>query len=469
MLKKLIAMTIVTTMILSSFCIIAQAEYGYSYGEEIVKKTAGNSNDNAVNQKAGDSVTNKTQTFASSEKGRGLYFLYNYDAQTDTYKRDDASATSMRGTNCFAMDSYYPRLMADFKTRAYRFYTSSHAGKYFFSQKKGVPTFQIKPNSGVNFNNTSTMSYMFDIKYNESTDIPQTVFKLLLSGVGYNVLGIDTDGYITSGQLSYNTAKIGKIEKGKEYTFVIVMETYENSETAGTYDIYKKIYVKDNSNENAKFENIYCTLVKTAETLSHYKFQEFDVEFYPYTYEQLNNADFYKKLTTDKGDEYNYYVGGYNTSDTSLQPSSAIDWKYQLKNVDFYVDDIIVAAGNVCSEKVTSVTDSENINFFVSSTVNTANIPTNQMITVAAQATTNTTLTGGKLVLATYDKFGELQGVKIKDLSIVKDSISETVEKIERVNQIDSKLNVMLLKDMTTLIPLGTLTSFVQPEIYVAK
>jgi len=71
--------------------------------------------------------------------------------------------------------------------------------------------------------------------------------------------------------------------------------------------------------------------------------------------------------------------------------------------------------------------------------------------------------------LATYDKTGELKGLKIKDLSIVNGSISETIEKIERVYQIGSELKVMLIDDIGTITPLGKSTSFIQPEIYEAE
>lgn len=178
MLKKLIAMTIVTTMLLSSFCIIAQADYGYNWGDVIAKKIGGNSTDNGVNQNAGDDVSYKNHRFLGAEAVRDLYFLYNYDEATDKYIRDDADNTGKADAPYFALDDYYPRIMSNFKTKTFGFKTTGHQGKYFFTQKNGIPTLYLSKKSNVTLNTSPTMTYEFSIKYAEGTDIPLTQFKI---------------------------------------------------------------------------------------------------------------------------------------------------------------------------------------------------------------------------------------------------------------------------------------------------
>ena len=467
MLKKLIAMTIVTTMLLSSFCIIAQADYGYNWGDVIAKKIGGNSTDNSINQNAGDSVSNKNHRFLGAEAVRDLYFLYNYDESTGNYIRDDAGNSTKADAPYFALDDYYPRIMSNFKTKTFGFKTTGHQGKYFFTKQKGIPTLYLSKKSNVTLNTSSTMTYEFSIKYAQGTEIPLTQFKIYTkSGAAVNFMRINTDGRVTTGSLSYTTAEVAKLEAGKEYNFAFVVQMRKNETDPTKYDAYKTIYLKEN-NGTDEYKKIYWSSIDTRD--SSCSFERIDMEFFPYVDEQITDSNFYTKLTSAVSTDFNNYKKVYNAQTYAAPSADTIKYKYQLKNVDFYIDNFTVYAGDIGAQEAVSSTDGENLKFFVSSSVNTINIPSNQYITVAAQASNDATVTGGKLVVATYDKAGELKGIKTKDLSITKGSISETFEKIERVNQIDSKIKVMFVDDMGTLIPLASSASFVQPTIYQAQ
>lgn len=424
MLKKLIAMTIVTTMLLSSFCIIAQAEYGYNWGEQIAKKTYSSTNNDKT---TGDEVTSKNAYLRGSyvENGAAKYNLYN-------------GTTQLTGAEDFIRfnQAYSYGTFVDMKNNMFKIDTRDRAGKSFYSKStdmRGSLEIVARDNIFPANKLSTTMTYTVDVTYTDG--FADTLFVIGGNSTtapmkrNLNVLKINSNGKLMSGGNSF-TEEIGELNLNTDYKIGIVMKFIPTT-TSGKYTFEKTIYVNDSKIKSYKHN---------AEVDFRGTFYRFDIDYIPWTSEPFTNSE-------ALGDADFWY---YNSTTTSGAPKN-ITTKYTIIPACTIFNNFTVSAGDLYAQNQPSLSNADS-DFYITSNVR----ENTNYVTVAAQTAADDATANGTIVLATYNTSGELESIKTAPLTLTQGAITEQDIDISTANADETKL--FIINSTSAMTPLAQST-----------
>ncbi len=449
MLKKLIAMTIVTTMLLSSFCIIAQAEYEYSYGEQIAYEgaTASSYEDSADSQVSKKLAMNGNNRI-STEGDASYYFIFN------NYTRNTTSG-NLRLSHSNTQDVVFKSKGNLLNVKSTGSNNVSIAGQNFYSSspdlfaRLALVDSQASSSTNISTNSqkltASTMTYEFDIQYKTNFfDVIGYVSTHLagsFSNRSISAIKIDNEGnlYSTSSNFSStNPIHIGNLSLGIKHRISVVIELIP-TETTNKYDYTMEVYLDGVK----KFYTPGSDMVTAANT----KFYGFEFDFRPWTV----NTDFSASTVGFTGTADGYYGYG-NATSTKLTVSGASDLnEYTIIDTDTMISDFTVYAGNKYAINQPAL-NGKDTDFYISSNVrNNTNY-----VTVAAQTAADDATGTGTIVLATYNASGALESIKTSPITLTKGAITEQDIDISTANANETKL--FIINSTSAMTPLAQST-----------
>jgi|GEM_PF-6332443 len=420
MLKKLIAMTIVTTMLLSSFCIIARAEYGYDYQDTICGASREKTYTTLANHRAYMQGTSTSKM--ENNAAQNAYFLYNSNGVT---------SKSMRFNNQTSGD------IMKFKDYMFDLNTVDYAGQWFYSvgyQNFGnlrLTNEKFKSDT-TKWTTADTITFNYKIRYDDSFIL--TLFTATTHSAlhqrNINLFRITAEGDLYTGPKGTTTDYVCTLNRGTVYDIGVVLKFIPTS-TSGTYNVIKSIYV-DNDFK-------YAIQVSDAQKCD-LKFWDAEIDVYPWTVATTAGADASAVGTT--------YCGSL----TLTESLKSTVYKYTLIPTHFMLSDFSVTAGDKYATKQTSLTN-ESTDFYISS--NTRN--NTNYVTVAAQTAADDATGTGTIVLATYNTSGALESIKTSPITLTKGAITEQDIDISTANANETKL--FIINSTSAMTPLAASTA----------
>lgn len=442
MLKKLIAMTIVTTMLLSSFCIIAQAEYEYNYldivSKELAATASGSWDDDSADSKK---RTLMVGTDNSTEIATSYWRLFNNNEATDSFIRLNGSSS-------------YASKVVEGKNQVYRFNGHDVADYTFYSTKSGltprIEILDINSKSGANINTASsknkasTLTYEFDLKcdYNfiDMSFYIATQFNGSDTNKDIEAIKIDSNGklYSTTKSLITNPVDTGIIlQKGVNYKIGIVIKLIP-TEAANTYDYTIAVYVNGNNIYNAE-----STKRVTAGKVSYYGME---ISPIPWTEKAFNYSTSAYTASDAK------YTAKTSLSSNGVGFSSSVTTEYTIIDTDVVIGNFYVYAGDKYSANKPAL-NGKDTDFYITSNVrNNTNY-----VTVAAQTAADDATGNGTIVLATYNNKDELISITTAPMTLTAGAITEQDIDISTASADETKL--FIINNTSAMTPLAASTA----------